>query len=175
LFKKILIANRGEIALRIMRACKEMNIKSVAVYSEADKTSPHAKYADEAYYIGESLSTESYLNQNKLISLAKKAGADAVHPGYGFFSENAEFINEVEDAGITFIGPSSASVRMMGIKTAARQLMSQNNVPIVPGTISPIQSVLEGLEAAIKIGFPILLKAAAGGGRQGDEVSYHTE
>jgi acetyl-CoA carboxylase biotin carboxylase subunit len=144
-----------------------MNIKSVAVYSEADKTSPHAKYADEAYYIGESLSTESYLNQNKLISLAKKAGADAVHPGYGFFSENAEFINEVEDAGITFIGPSSASVRMMGIKTAARQLMSQNNVPIVPGTISPIQSVLEGLEAAIKIGFPILLKAAAGGGGKG--------
>jgi acetyl-CoA carboxylase, biotin carboxylase subunit len=167
LFNKILIANRGEIALRIIRACKEMNINSVAVYSEADKTSPHTKYADEAYYIGESPSSESYLNQNKIISIAKQVGADAVHPGYGFFSENAGFIEAVEDSGITFIGPSSSSVKMMGIKTAARQLMSQYNVPIVPGTTSPIKSVSEGLEAAIKIGFPILLKAAAGGGGKG--------
>lgn len=167
MFKKILIANRGEIALRIIRACKEMNIKSVAVYSEADKTSPHTKYADEAYYIGESPSSESYLNQNKIISLAKQVGADAVHPGYGFFSENAEFIKALEDAGITFIGPSSSSVKMMGIKTAARQLMSQYKVPIVPGTTLPIKSVSEGLEEAVKIGFPILLKAAAGGGGKG--------
>ena len=167
MFKKILIANRGEIALRIIRACKEMNIKSVAVYSEADKTSPHAKYADEAYYIGESPSSESYLNQNKIISLCKKVGADAVHPGYGFFSENAEFIKEVEEAGITFIGPSSSSVKMMGNKTAARQLMNQYKVPIVPGTTSPMKSVSEGLEAALKIGYPILLKAAAGGGGKG--------
>jgi acetyl-CoA carboxylase biotin carboxylase subunit len=144
-----------------------MNINSVAVYSEADKTSPHTKYADEAYYLGESFSSESYLNQNKIISIAKQVGADAVHPGYGFFSENAEFIEAVEDAGITFIGPSSSSVKMMGIKTAARQLMSQYNVPIVPGTTSPIKSVSEGLEAAIKIGYPILLKAAAGGGGKG--------
>jgi acetyl-CoA carboxylase biotin carboxylase subunit len=144
-----------------------MNINSVAVYSEADKTSPHTKYADEAYYLGESPSSESYLNQNKIISIAKQVGADAVHPGYGFFSENAEFIEAVEDAGITFIGPSSSSVKMMGIKTAARQLMSQYNVPIVPGTTSPIKSVSEGLEAAIKIGYPILLKAAAGGGGKG--------
>ena len=167
MFKKILIANRGEIALRIIRACKEMNIKSVAIYSEADKTSPHTKYADEAYYIGESPSSESYLNQNKIISLAKQVGADAVHPGYGFFSENAEFIKALEDAGITFIGPSSSSVKMMGIKTAARQLMSQYKVPIVPGTKLPIKSVSEGLDEAVKIGFPILLKAAAGGGGKG--------
>jgi len=167
LFKKILIANRGEIALRIIRACKEMNINSVAVYSEADKTSPHTKYADEAYYLGESPSSESYLNQDKIISIAKQVGADAIHPGYGFFSENAVFIEAVEDAGITFIGPSSSSVKMMGVKTAARQLMSQYNVPIVPGTTYPIKSVSEGKEAAIKIGYPILLKAAAGGGGKG--------
>lgn len=167
MFKKILIANRGEIALRIIRACKEMNINSVAVYSEADKTSPHTKYADEAYYLGESPSSESYLNQDKIISIAKQVGADAIHPGYGFFSENAVFIEAVEDAGITFIGPSSSSVKMMGVKTAARQLMSQYNVPIVPGTTYPIKSVSEGKEAAIKIGYPILLKAAAGGGGKG--------
>ena len=167
MFKKILIANRGEIALRIIRACKEMNINSVAVYSEADKTSPHTKYADEAYYLGESPSSESYLNQDKIISIAKQVGADAIHPGYGFFSENAVFIEAVEDAGITFIGPSSSSVKMMGVKTASRQLMSQYNVPIVPGTTYPIKSVSEGKEAAIKIGYPILLKAAAGGGGKG--------
>jgi acetyl-CoA carboxylase biotin carboxylase subunit len=141
-----------------------MNIKSVAVYSEADKTSPHTKYADEAYYIGESPSSESYLNQNKIISLATNIGVDAVHPGYGFFSENAIFIKAVEDAGITFIGPSSSSVKMMGIKTAARQLMDKFKVPIVPGTTSPINSIYEGLNSAQKIGYPILLKAAAGGG-----------
>ena len=144
-----------------------MNINSVAVYSEADKTSPHTKYADEAYYLGESPSSESYLNQDKIISIAKQVGADAIHPGYGFFSENAVFIEAVEDAGITFIGPSSSSVKMMGVKTAARQLMSQYNVPIVPGTTYPIKSVSEGKEAAIKIGYPILLKAAAGGGGKG--------
>jgi acetyl-CoA carboxylase, biotin carboxylase subunit len=166
-FKKILIANRGEIALRIIRACKEMSIKSVAVYSEADKTSPHTKYADEAYYIGESPSSESYLNQNKIIALAKQVGADAIHPGYGFFSENALFIKAVEDSGITFIGPSSSSVMMMGSKTAARQLMEKSKVPIVPGTTSPIASVDEGIQIADKIGYPLLLKAAAGGGGKG--------
>ena len=166
MFNKILIANRGEIALRIIRACKEMNIKSVAVYSEADKTSPHTKYADEAYYIGESPSSESYLNQNKIISLAKKANVDAIHPGYGFFSENADFVKAVEDEGMIFIGPSSSSVRMMGIKTAARQLMSQYKIPIVPGSAS-LKNVSEGFEAATKIGYPILLKSAAGGGGKG--------
>ena len=167
MFKKILIANRGEIALRIIRACKEMNINSVAIYSEADKTSPHTKYADEAYYIGESPSSESYLNKNKILSLVKQVGADAVHPGYGFFSENAGFIKAVEDEGVAFIGPSSSSVKMMGIKTAARQLMSQSDVPIVPGTTLPIKSLSEGLDTATKIGYPILLKAASGGGGKG--------
>ena len=167
MFKKILIANRGEIALRIIRACKEMNIKSVAVYSEADKTSPHTKFADEAYYIGESHSSESYLNQSKIISLAKQVSADALHPGYGFFSENAGFIKEIEDSGITFIGPSSSSVRMMGMKTSARQLMNKHKIPIVPGTAFPMNSISEGLEEATKIGYPILLKAAGGGGGKG--------
>jgi acetyl-CoA carboxylase, biotin carboxylase subunit len=167
LFNKILIANRGEIAIRIIRACKEMNIKSVAVYSEADKTSPHTKYADEAYYIGESPSSESYLKRNKIISIAKQVCADAIHPGYGFLSENAEFIKTVEDEGITFIGPSSSSVKMMGLKITARQLMTQYKVPIVPGSASSINSISEGLEEAITIGYPILLKAAAGGGGKG--------
>jgi acetyl-CoA carboxylase biotin carboxylase subunit len=144
-----------------------MNIKSVAVYSEADKTSPHTKYADEAYYIGESHSSESYLNQSKIISLAEQVGADALHPGYGFFSENAGFIKEIEDSGITFIGPSSSSVRMMGMKTSARQLMNKHKIPIVPGTTFPINSISEGLEEATKIGYPILLKAAGGGGGKG--------
>lgn len=167
MFKKILIANRGEIALRIIRACKEMSIKSVAIYSEADKTSPHTKYADEAYYIGESPSSESYLNKDKIIELAKHVGADALHPGYGFFSENAKFIKEIEDSGITFIGPSSSSVLMMGSKTAARQLMEKYKVPIVPGTTLPINNIDEGIETAKIIGYPILLKAAAGGGGKG--------
>jgi acetyl-CoA carboxylase biotin carboxylase subunit len=144
-----------------------MNIKSVAVYSEADKTSPHTKFADEAYYIGESHSSESYLNQSKIISLAKQVSADALHPGYGFFSENAGFIKEIEDSGITFIGPSSSSVRMMGMKTSARQLMNKHKIPIVPGTAFPMNSISEGLEEATKIGYPILLKAAGGGGGKG--------
>jgi acetyl-CoA carboxylase biotin carboxylase subunit len=166
-FRKILIANRGEIALRVIRACKEMGIKSAAIYSEADKTSLHAKYADEAYYIGESPASESYLNKGKIISLALKINADAIHPGYGFFSENESFISDVESAGITFIGPSSKSVHMMGSKTAARQLMQEYNVPIVPGTTSPIINLIEGLNIADKIGYPILLKASAGGGGKG--------
>ena len=144
-----------------------MSIKTVAIYSEADKISPHAKFADEAYYIGESQASESYLNKEKIISLAIRVGADAIHPGYGFFSENESFISEVEAAGITFIGPSSKSVHMMGSKTAARQLMQEHNVPIVPGTTSPITNLMEGLEIADKIGYPILLKASAGGGGKG--------
>lgn len=167
MFRKILIANRGEIALRIIRACKEMGIKSVAIYSEADKTSPHAKFADEAYYIGESPASESYLNKEKIIALALKIKADAIHPGYGFFSENESFISAVEASGITFIGPSSKSVHMMGSKTAARQLMKEHNVPIVPGTTSPIENLMEGLDIADNIGYPILLKASAGGGGKG--------
>ncbi len=167
MFKKILVANRGEIAVRIIRACREMGIKSAAIYSDADKTSLHTRLADESYYIGEPTASQSYLNKTKIIELAKKINADAIHPGYGFFSENSEFIKALEDEKITFIGPSSKSVAMMGSKTAARELMTKSGVPIVPGTTKPIIAVEEGIESANKIGFPVLLKAAAGGGGKG--------
>jgi acetyl-CoA carboxylase biotin carboxylase subunit len=167
LIKKILIANRGEIAVRVIRACRELGIQSVAVYSEADKTSLHTRLADEAYFIGPAQSSESYLNKEKILEAAKESGAEAVHPGYGFFSENAEFIKMIEDAGLIFIGPPSASVALMGSKTAARQLMAKNNVPIVPGTTKPITSVEEGIRTAKEITFPVLLKASAGGGGKG--------
>ena len=167
MFKNILIANRGEIAVRIIKACRELGIKSAAIYSDADLTSLHTRMADEAFHIGASPASESYLNRNKIIELAKKIGTDAIHPGYGFFSENSSFIEEVEKSGITFIGPSSKSVKMMGSKTAARTLMSNNNVPVVPGSLEAIKNVEEGIEFSEKIGFPILLKASAGGGGKG--------
>jgi acetyl-CoA carboxylase biotin carboxylase subunit len=167
LFNKILISNRGEIAVRIIKACRELGIKSAAIYSDADLTSLHTRMADEAYLIGASPASESYLNKNKIIELAKTIGADAIHPGYGFFSENASFIEDVEKSGITFIGPSSKSVKMMGSKTAARTLMSKNNVPVVPGTLEAIKNVEEGIKFSEKIGFPVLLKASAGGGGKG--------
>jgi acetyl-CoA carboxylase biotin carboxylase subunit len=149
-----------------------MGIISAAIYSDADITSVHVRLADEAYCIGESQASQSYLNKEKIIKLAKKINADAIHPGYGFFSENADFIKSVEDAGITFIGPSSKSVKMMGIKTAARRLMSKSGVPIVPGTTEPVKSVDEGISSAREIGFPLLLKASAGGGGKGMRKIY---
>ena len=167
MFKKILIANRGEIAVRVIRACRELGIKSAAIYSDADKTSLHTRLSDESYYIGLSPAHESYLNKEKIIQLAKEIGADAVHPGYGFFSENAEFIKALEKSKVTFIGPSSKSVALMGSKTEARKLMAKNNVSIVPGTIEPIKSVKGGLKISEEIGYPVLLKAAAGGGGKG--------
>lgn len=167
LIKKVLIANRGEIAVRIIRACRELNIKTVAVYSDADKTSLHTRLADESYHIGKPAASESYLNVNKLLSVLKKTGADAVHPGYGFLSENSSFIKTLEEKKINFIGPSSKSVEMMGNKTAARTLMQKNKVPIVPGTTDPVKSVKEGLKICSEIGYPVLLKAAAGGGGKG--------
>lgn len=176
MFNKILIANRGEIAVRIIRACKELGITCAAVYSSADKTSDHIKFADESYLIGEAPSSSSYLNQDKIISLAKKINADAIHPGYGFFSENSEFIAAVENEGITFIGPSSKSVKMMGSKTAARKLMAENNVSIVPGSVEPIKDIKSGLKTAKEIGYPVLLKASAGGGGKGmRKVSSHDD
>ena len=176
MFNKILIANRGEIAVRIIRACKELGIKSAAIYSAADKTSLHTRLADEAYFIGEAIASESYLNKNKIIDLAKKIKADAIHPGYGFFSENADFIKSVEEEGIEFIGPSSNSVKMMGNKTEARKLMKHHGVPIVPGTIHPVISVEEGIKSAEEIGFPVLLKAAEGGGGKGmRKISFVNE
>lgn len=175
MFKKILIANRGEIAVRIIRACKELGIISAAIYSEADKTLLHTRLADESYLIGEPIASESYLNANKIISLAQEINADAIHPGYGFFSENYNFIKSVEEAGIEFIGPSSNSVRLMGSKTAARQLMKQNGVPIVPGTTTPVVSIQDGIDEAEKIGYPVLLKASEGGGGKGMRKIYSSD
>ncbi|MDZ7624038.1 MAG: acetyl-CoA carboxylase biotin carboxylase subunit [Ignavibacteriaceae bacterium] len=167
MFRKILIANRGEIAVRVIRACRELGIKSAAIYSDADKTSLHTRLADESYYIGNSPAHDSYLNKEKIIKLAIEIGADAIHPGYGFFSENTDFIKALEKNKITFIGPSSKSVSLMGSKTEARKLMAKNNVPIVPGTTEAIKSVKEGLKISEEIGYPVLLKAAAGGGGKG--------
>lgn len=174
MFKKILIANRGEIAVRIIRACKELNIKSAAIYSKADKTSLHSRLADESYLIGDAKSSESYLNGKKIIELAKQIGADAIHPGYGFFSENHSFIKNVENEKIKFIGPSSKSVSLMGNKTSARKLMEKNNVPIVPGTTSPIKTSKIGKLKAEEIGYPILLKAVSGGGGKGIRIVYNS-
>ncbi len=167
MFKKILIANRGEIAIRIARACREMGIGSVAVYSEADRNSLHVRMADEAYFIGDSPANKSYLDYKKIIEVAKEHNVDAIHPGYGFLSENAEFIDAVEAAGITFIGPSAKSVRLMGSKTDARKLMSDAGVPVVPGTLEPIKDLNDAKKVAEEIGFPIMLKASAGGGGKG--------
>lgn len=167
MIKKILIANRGEIAVRIIKACKELGIRSAAVYSDADKTSLHTRLADESYNIGLAPADESYLNQDKIINLALNIGAEAIHPGYGFFSENALFIKAVEESGLIFIGPSSKSVSLMGSKTSARKLMKQHNVPVVPGSVEPIIKIEDGLKTADEIGYPILLKASAGGGGKG--------
>jgi acetyl-CoA carboxylase biotin carboxylase subunit len=167
LFKKILIANRGEIAVRVIRACRELGITSIAIYSDADKTSLHSRLADESYHIGTSPAHDSYLNKEKIVELALQVGADAIHPGYGFFAENSEFIKALEKKKINFIGPSSKSVALMGSKTEARKLMSRNKVPIVPGTTESIKSVKEGLKIAEKIGYPVLLKASEGGGGKG--------
>ncbi|MGE5798020.1 MAG: acetyl/propionyl/methylcrotonyl-CoA carboxylase subunit alpha [Ignavibacteria bacterium] len=167
MFKKILIANRGEIAVRIIRSCSELGIKTAAVYSEADRKSLHVRLADEAFYIGPAQSSQSYLNKEKLITLAKEINADAIHPGYGFLSENPDFIKMAEAEKITFIGPSSRSVSLMGNKIAARNLMKRNGILIVPGTINPVTSEAEGKKAAEEIGYPVILKAAAGGGGKG--------
>ncbi len=167
MIKKILIANRGEIAVRIIKACRELGIISASIYSDSDVNSQHVRLADEAYHIGPSNSLESYLSIEKVISKALEIKADAIHPGYGFFSENAEFIKRVTEAGIIFIGPSYQSVEMMGSKTAARTLMSKHSVPIVPGTIKPIETLDDAKNIAVEIGFPIMIKASAGGGGKG--------
>ncbi len=175
MFKKILIANRGEISVRIAKACRELHITSAAIYSEADKNSLHVRAADEAYLIGPAPVNKSYLDIEKIIKLAKEIGADAIHPGYGFLSENAKFIKRVEESGITFIGPSSEAVALMGDKTKARTLMSKSGVPIVPGTTEPVKNAEEGIKIAEKIGYPVMLKAAAGGGGKGMRKVFKPE
>lgn len=168
--QKILVANRGEIALRIMRSAKEMGIKTVAVYSEADRTMPFVQYADEAVCIGPAPSAQSYLRADKIIKAAKDTGADAIHPGYGFLSENADFSKSVQDAGLIFIGPSAHSIEIMGSKIAAKQAAQKFDVPMVPGTDKPLKSIEEAEKIAEEVGYPILIKASAGGGGKGMRV-----
>ncbi len=167
---KILIANRGEIAIRIMRACKEMGIKTVAVYSEADRQALHTRYADEAYCIGPPPSNQSYLLMDKIIETAKASGADGIHPGYGFLSENSVFSRKVKEAGLIFIGPSAESIEIMGSKIGAKQAVKKFNVPMVPGTEEALTNIEEGKKIAEGIGFPVLIKASAGGGGKGMRV-----
>jgi len=167
MFKKILIANRGEIAVRVIRACRELGIPSVAVYSDVDRAALHVRKADEAYHIGPAAASESYLNFSKILEAAKRSGADGIHPGYGFLSENASFARACTDAGIKFIGPSAASMEIMGSKTRARQQMEKAQVPFVPGTSHGLESLEQAAEAAARIGYPVMLKAAAGGGGKG--------
>ncbi|MFY8035908.1 MAG: acetyl-CoA carboxylase biotin carboxylase subunit [Cyclobacteriaceae bacterium] len=168
--QKLLIANRGEIALRIMRSAKEMGIQTVAVYSEIDRNAMHVRFADEAYCIGPAPSSESYLRMDKIIDAAKKSGANAIHPGYGFLSENEDFADLVKESGLIFVGPSADSMRTMGSKLAAKEAVSKFNVPLVPGTSTPITNVEEAKAIAKKIGYPILIKASAGGGGKGMRV-----
>jgi acetyl-CoA carboxylase biotin carboxylase subunit len=168
--KKLLVANRGEIALRVMRSAKELGIKTVAVYSEADRNAMHVRFADEAVCIGAPASSESYLRIEKIMAAAKQTGADAVHPGYGFLSENEDFSQACEDNGIIFVGPSPASIELMGSKLAAKAAVAKFNVPLVPGTSEPITDIKEAKKIAAKIGYPVLIKASAGGGGKGMRV-----
>jgi acetyl-CoA carboxylase, biotin carboxylase subunit len=165
--RKILVANRGEIAVRVMRTCRELGIATVAVYSEADRSAPHVRMADEAYLVGPAPSRESYLVQERILDVARRSGADAIHPGYGFLSENASFVRACEKAGITFIGPPASAMDAMGEKTRARQNMIKAGVPVVPGSTEPFATEEEARVYGQQIGFPIMLKAAGGGGGKG--------
>ena len=175
MFKKILIANRGEIAVRVIRACRELGITSVAVYSDVDRAALHVRKADEAYHIGPPAASESYLNFTKILGAAKLSGADAIHPGYGFLSENAKFAQACVDAGVKFIGPTASSMEMMGSKTRARQEMEKANVPFVPGTSRGLESSEQAEQVAARIGYPVMLKAAAGGGGKGMRLVHAPE
>ncbi len=168
--RKVLVANRGEIAVRIIRACRELGIGSVAVYSDADRLAPHVFEADEAYAIGGSAASESYLRVEVLLDVARRSGCDAVHPGYGFLAERAPFASAVEDAGLVFIGPPASAIQAMGDKTEARRRMIAAGVPVVPGTAEPLVDVAAAVTAAGSFGYPVLLKAAAGGGGKGMRV-----
>ena len=168
--KKLLVANRGEIALRVMRSAREMGIKTVAVYSEADRQALHVRFADEAICIGAPPSSESYLRIEKILAAAKETGADAIHPGYGFLSENGNFAKAVKKAGLTFVGPSSESMDLMGSKLAAKTAVAKFGVPLVPGTSEPISDIAAAKKIATEIGYPVLIKASAGGGGKGMRV-----
>ena len=170
MFKKILIANRGEIALRVIRTCKEMGIRTVAIYSTADKDSLHVRFADEAVCIGPPSSAESYLSIPRIMAAVEITNADAVHPGYGFLSENADFAEVCEEYGVKFIGPSAKMIKSMGDKITAKETMIKAKVPVVPGSDGQVKSVKEGLKDAKRIGYPVILKATAGGGGKGMRI-----
>ncbi|MHB8577280.1 MAG: biotin carboxylase N-terminal domain-containing protein, partial [Dehalococcoidia bacterium] len=166
LFRKLLVANRGEIAVRILRACRELNIPSVAVFSDADRDALHVRYADEAYHIGPSPAPQSYLNIERIITVAKQSGVDAIHPGYGFLAENPNFAEACSNAGIIFVGPSARTMSLLGNKIQARRLARQHGIRVVPGTDEAIE-LADAIPAADVIGYPLLVKAAAGGGGRG--------
>jgi len=170
MFSKVLVANRGEIAVRVMRACEELGIKTVAVYSEADKHAGHVRYADEAYNVGPARAADSYLDQEAVMEAARKAGADAVHPGYGFLAENADFARKVEASEVTWVGPPADAMERLGEKTKARSLMQDADVPVVPGTTEPVESADEVKEIADEYGYPVAIKAEGGGGGRGLKV-----
>ena len=170
MFTKILIANRGEIAVRVIKACREMGIKSVAVYSEADRAALHVQLADEAVHIGQAPATESYLSFDAIIGAARKTGAEAIHPGYGFLAENYRFVERCEKEGIVFIGPNSKAMKLVGDKVASRHAAEGANIPLIPGMKTKSTSADECLAASEKIGFPVLLKASAGGGGKGMRI-----
>ncbi|MEO2118041.1 MAG: acetyl-CoA carboxylase biotin carboxylase subunit [Methanocaldococcus sp.] len=175
MFNKVLIANRGEIAIRIMRACWELGIKTVAVYSEADKKSLHVTLADEAYCIGPAPAAKSYLNIEAILNVAEKAKVDAIHPGYGFLAENAEFARAVKKAGFEFIGPNPDAIEAMGSKINAKKIMKKAGVPLIPGSDGAVEDIDEAIEIAETIGFPVVVKASAGGGGMGMSVAYNKE
>jgi acetyl-CoA carboxylase biotin carboxylase subunit len=172
LLKKVLVANRGEIAIRIFRALNEMGISSVAVYSEADRLSWHLRYADEAHLIGPPAAAQSYLNMEKILEVAKETGCDAIHPGYGFLAESHDFAQACEDEGIVFIGPTPSSIKDMGFKTRAKKIMQESDVPVIPGPPGPVADVAQAEKVAGEIGYPVMLKASAGGGGKGMRIVH---
>src|ERR1700726_39388 len=176
MFEKVLVANRGEIAVRVVRALDELAVASVAVYSELDRDAPHVGRAGEAYNLGDGPAAANYLNVEKILDVARRAGAEAIHPGYGFLAENAPFAQACEQAGVVFIGPPASAIEAMGSKTRARELIKRAGVPIVPGTTEPVASVKDALKIAkAEIGFPVAVKAAGGGGGKGFRVALTEE
>jgi len=171
MFEKVLVANRGEIAVRVMAACEELGLETVAVYSDADRNAGHVEYADEAYNVGPAPASDSYLDQETIVDVAERAGADAIHPGYGFLAENAEFARRVESTdGLTWVGPPSDAMETLGEKTKARSVMQEAGVPVVPGTTEPVDDAEEVRELGDKFGYPIAIKAEGGGGGRGMKI-----
>lgn len=175
MLRKVLVANRGEIAVRVLRACRELGIPTVTVYSEADRSALHTRYADEAYEIGPPPAIESYLKIDKIIEVARKSGAEAIHPGYGFLAENTDFAEACESENIIFIGPNSKAVKLLGDKIEARKTMEAANIPVIPGSGKSLTSEKEAMKIASQIGFPVLIKAAGGGGGKGMRVVHKQE